>query len=645
MPALTTAAPAAPLIALVGLPNSGKTTVFNALTGSNYRTVNYPGSTVDCAIGAADLDNRRARVMDLPGITSLDGPSPDEQVAIRALFGDSPHGAPSVYVAIADSTQLPRHLYPAKRLIDAGYRVVVAVTMVDILNKRKHLSFDAEALSRELGCPVVRVDARTGVGLKELRRQTGLLLEAPTTDRAARPAPLSAGDISARYQFLENVTARVVTTSTSKTPLEHRLSICMPDPLTARLDRVFLHPAWGFLVFAAIMTAIFTSIFWLAQPMMDGIDRLFSAAAAWLQAVLPDVWLTRLLTDGVILGVGAVAVFIPQIVILFLALGFLEDSGYLSRGAMIVDKPLAMVGLSGRAFVPILSGFACAIPAMLSTRTIPSARERLLTIFILPLMVCSARLPVYGLLIAFLTPPGMAWLGGLGMTALYLFSVLAGLLAAALFGKIFRLEKSVRPSLLLELPAIRRPKLRVALATTYHRTKSYIQKAGGTILCIAVALWALTHLPPRTHLDESAQLAGSYAAVLGQWLEPVMRPLGLDWRVGVALICAFAAREVFVGALALVLMVSAGGDAIEGPLILAMRNATLADGSPLFTFSSCVGLIIFFGFALQCMSTVAVSRKETGGWYIPTVQLVAFTALAYLSALAAVQGLRWAGIA
>lgn len=633
-----------PLVALVGLPNSGKTTLYNALTGSNYRTVNYPGSTVEYAIGRGRIGGRMARIMDSPGISSLTIQSPDEEATVRALFGESPHGMPDAVVIVADATQLPRHLYPAKQMINAGHRVVIALTMVDILERRKKMWLDIATLSAELHCPVVRVDGRTGMGVEEVRQKISESLKSPRERPPARPAPLSPDEISSIYKNLEGIQIHSLRMENAQSDMEKRISVCMPDPLTDRIDRIFLHPVFGVVVFGAIMTAIFTAIFWMAQPMMDSVDRAVSLLAAAVAAVLPDAWLAHLLTDGVIMGVGAVAVFIPQIAILFLSLGVLEDSGYLSRGAMIVDRPLAAVGLSGRGFVPILSGFACAIPAMMSTRTIPSARERLLTIFILPLMVCSARLPVYGLLIAFLTPADKPWIGGLGLSALYLFSVVSGLIGAALFGRFLKLEKSRRPALLLELPSFRMPKFRVVFTSTYHRTKSYIQKAGGIILLIAVVLWVLTHFPSRPELTESEQLSGSLAGMAGQWIEPIMRPLGLDWRVGLALICSFAAREVFVGALTLVLLVTGTAVAGEGPLILAMRNAVLPDGSPLFTFSSCIGLILFFMFALQCMSTVAVSRQETGSWKIPGIQLVAFTGVAYLSALVAVQGLRFFGI-
>ncbi len=636
--------PAEGLIALIGMPNAGKTSTFNALTHSNFQTVNYPGSTVDYSVGTMALGARELSVMDVPGITSLAAQSQDETVAIQALFGESPHGFPSLFIALADATQLERHLYLARRLIVSGFNVIVAVTMGDILEQRKGLILDFEKLQEELGCPVVPFDGRTGAGVKPLRREIESALERKHTSRLEVPARPAAREISEHYSWLRDLSGRVIRPAGGASPgTDDPYALSKTDKLTASLDQWFLHPVFGLLIFALIMATLFTSIFWLAQPAMELVDRLFSAASTWVTTTLPDGWATRLLADGIILGSGAVAVFLPQIIVLFLILGFLEDSGYLARGAMIVDRSMRMIGLSGRSFVPVLSGFACAIPAMMAARAIPSRRERLMTVLILPLMLCSARLPVYGLLVAFLTPEGKPWIGGLTLTGLYILSATTGLLGGSLIGGVLGLKQQ-RATLLLELPALRRPKWNVVLITTFHRTKSYIRNAGTAILVIAIILWALTNFPASKSGSESDLLAGSYAAQIGQWIEPIMAPLSLDWRVGVAFICAFAAREVFVSALALVLMVSSG-DTLREPLLLAMREATLADGTPLFTVATCSGIIVYFIFALQCMATIAVSRKETGGWRIPIFQVVVYNLLGYALAVAMVQGLRFAGVA
>ncbi len=647
---------AQPLVALTGMPNSGKTTLFNALTGSRIQTANYPGSTVEHSEGKLNTGAGELRLLDVPGITSLSPSSQDEMIAVQALSGHSPPGIPEAYIAVVDATQLERHLYLARQLQGIGRPVLVAITMVDILEKGKGYRLDSSALERELGCPVVPVNGVSGLGIERLRQLIGELI-ADRDRQAGTPAhpnqPIefprpTFDEISESYRELKILSAKVlISIGKERAPAgsdQGRPGIDFPDSRTEKFDKIFLHPIFGIVVFAAIMAIIFTSIFTLAQPLMDLVDNLFAGMATILTGALPPSWFTSLLADGIITGVGALSIFLPQIFILFLFLGFLEDSGYLARGAMLVDRFLASVGLSGRAFVPMLSGFACAVPAMMAARTMGSRRERLLTIVILPLMLCSARLPVYGLLLAFLTPPDKPWIGGLSLTALYLFSASAGLVVAALLGRLLGFKKRDRAPLLLELPAIRRPMARVVFRTTLHRTLSYVQKAGPTILVVAVILWVLTHFPSQTGMSEAEQLAGSWAASLGHFLEPVMRPLGLDWRVGVALICAFSAREVFVSALALTLMVAATGDAVQSSLLLAMRNATLPDGSPLFTLASCIGLIVFFIFALQCMATLAVSRQESGGWRVPGLQLILYNAVAYMAAVITVQGLRLIGV-
>ena len=635
--------PSEGLIALIGMPNAGKTSTFNALTHSNFQTVNYPGSTVDYSVGSMTLDGRKLSVMDVPGINSLAAQSQDELVAIQALFGESPHGFPSLFIALADATQLERHLYLARRLILAGFNVIVTITMEDILGMRKGLALDFDVLREELGCPVIPFDGRTGKGVESLRREIAKALPRKHSSRLEVPPRPTPSEISEHYAWLRNLSGRVIRPARGAIESNDPYALSRTDRLTSSLDRWFLHPVFGLMIFGLIMASLFTSIFWLAQPAMELVDRLFSGTSAWVTASLPSGWLTRLLADGIILGSGAVAVFLPQIIVLFFILGFLEDSGYLARGAMIVDRSMRMIGLSGRSFVPVLSGFACAIPAMMAARAIPSRRERLMTVLILPLMLCSARLPVYGLLVAFLTPEGKPWIGGLTLTGLYILSATTGLVGGSLVGGVMGLKQQ-RATLLLELPALRRPKMKVVLITTLHRTKSYIRNAGIAILVIAVILWALTNFPAVEGASESDRLAASYAAQIGQWIEPIMAPLCLDWRVGVAFICAFAAREVFVSALALVLMVSTG-DTLRDPLLLAMREATRADGTPLFTIATCSGIIVYFIFALQCMATIAVSRKETGGWRIPIFQVVVYNILGYTLAVAVVQGLHFVGIA
>lgn len=635
-----------PLVGLFGLPNTGKTTVFNALTGSRFRTVNYPGTTVEYELGRITLEqNGEVRILDLPGVSNFTGNSPDEELTLDILFEESRHGRSDVYLAILDAAQIHRNLQMVKRLVDAGNPVIVVLTMVDLLEGRKKLSIDVRKLSEELGCPVVRIDKGSPAGIAQARKEIDLFLTRGVTYNPAKPGALNAAEIEERYESVNAIVEKVVLSRQRQGKTETLKCLHRADPLSELADRVFLHPVFGGLAFFGMMTLLFSSIFWVAAPLMDLVDKGFASLSTQVASALPETWpwLSGLLTDGIILGIGAIVVFLPQIAILFFILGLLEDSGYLARGALIVDRPLAAAGLSGRSFVPILSGFACAIPAMMAARNIPSRRERLLTIFILPLMLCSARLPVYGLLLAFLFPDNPFY-SGLGLTIFYLLSVLSGLVGALIAGRFIKKAKNDPPSLLLQLPPIRCPKLKNVLVHTYHQTKNFFVNAGKIIIVISLVLWVTLHFPYDPGLTEQEQIAQSYASKVGQLLEPIMRPLGLDWRVGVALICAFAAREVFVSALALMLLVSTG-DSVQANVLLAMSEATIGNtGDLLFTMSSCIGLSVFFVVAMQCMSTLAVSRKETGGWLMPAMQFTVFTVVAYLAAWIAVQGLRLVGV-
>jgi ferrous iron transport protein B len=394
---------------------------------------------------------------------------------------------------------------------------------------------------------------------------------------------------------------------------------------------------------------------------MDLVDGLFSNLNSLVAENLNTGWFTNLISDGLISGTGSVLVFVPQILILFIILGLLEDSGYLARGAMLIDKPLSKIGLNGRSFVPMLSGFACAIPAMIAARTIPNRKERLFTIFIIPLMSCSARLPVYALLIAYLIPAEKAWMGGIVLGGIYLFSMLSSIVVALVTNKFTKrlFSSNETSSFILELPAYRIPKLSSVLNHTYNSSKQYLLKAGPIILMFSLVLWFLTYFPninPEVdtkgmsteqvqNVERAERLENSFASDLGKFIQPIMTPIGMDWRVGVSLISAFAAREVFVSSMALTFKVTAEGDEAESSLLSSLRNAKIeATGEKLFTTATTIGLIVFFIFALQCLSTVAVSRKETGGWKIPILQVVTFTSLAYIMTFITVNGLRFLGI-
>lgn len=663
-----------PLITLVGPPNSGKTTLFNYLSGKNFKTVNYPGSTVEyytCKI--QDKYNIEANLLDSPGIISLNPNSPDEEVTINSLYNHPEFGVPDLVIATADSSQLSRHLLLTKQLLTAGFRVILVLTMRDLLEK-KGLKVNTDKLSKLLRCDVVIVNGRTGVGIDDLILKIEENLKGVTNNHCQPHTlsnELSKENLITLYSEIEDLTRAVI--EPIETPdlekINKELKILnpvliepslQPDLFTLKLDRILLHRRYGLIFFFLIMTTMFTSIFWLADPFMTMVDDFFSYLAQTSSELLGNTWYSHLISDGLISGTGSVLVFLPQILILFLILGLLEDTGYLARGAMMIDKPLSKIGLNGKSFVPMLSGFACAIPAMLAARTISNKRERLLTIFIIPLMSCSARLPVYVLLVAFLTPSDKPWFGGILLASIYLFSIISSIIVASLINKFSKklIKAEDNSSFILELPAYRIPKLKVVLKNSYINALHYIKRAGPIILLLSLIIWFLTYMPNHSpqidatglnqeeiiQLEKSERLATSYAAELGKFIQPIMTPLGMDWRIGVSLIAAFAAREVFVSSLALIFRVT-DDENIQSSLLTAMQTATNQEtGEPLFTTATVIGLVVFFVFALQCISTIAVSRKETGGWRIPILQLLIFTSTAYLFTLITVNGLRLLGI-
>ncbi len=670
-----------PLVSLVGPPNSGKTTLFNYLSGKNYKTVNYPGATVEYSVSRLlERFGLNANVVDTPGIISLLPGSPDEAVSINSLYSHPKLGTPDVIVVTVDSSQLSRHLLLVKQLLSCRFNVVIALTMLDIL-KRKDLSIDSQKLSGLLNCPVIEVDPRTGNGVNKLISEVETSISNYSQAEKDRITRLdgegSFKSLLQLYREIEiiekdvlirlNGTESAVNLKRANKQLKllvnpkAKVECKQIDRTTLKIDRILLHRIWGIFFFFLIMAVTFTSIFWLAQPLMDIVDSAFGFLSGAAFDILGNNWYGDLIANGIISGTGSVLVFVPQILILFLILGLLEDSGYLARGAMLIDKPLSRIGLNGKSFVPMLSGFACAIPAMMATRTIPNKRERFLTIFILPLMSCSARLPVYALLIAFLFPGDKSWMGGIMLACIYIFSVASSVIVAGIINKFKNtlIKTEDNSSFILELPAYRKPKFRVIAINTYHNAKHYLRKAGPIILGFSIILWFLTYFPntnPQVdssglskdqviQTESAARLSSSYAADLGKFIQPVMTPLGMDWRVGVSLIAAFAAREVFVSSLALIFKVTdENSDNFQNSMIKAMRQAEIdGSGQKLFTTSTIIGLVVFFIFALQCLSTVAVSRKETGGWRIPILQIIIFTSTAYILTFITVNGLRALG--
>lgn len=664
-----------PLITLVGPPNSGKTTLFNYLSGKNIKTVNYPGSTVEyytCKM--QDKFNIEANLLDSPGIISLNPNSPDEKVTITSLYSHPEFGVPDLVIATADASQLSRHLLLTKQLLVSGFNVLLVLTMKDLLEK-KGFKVNTDKLSKLLRCDVVIVNGRTGSGIDELvkniDKQIKNLKPASIPTPIYKPNETDKNSLFSLFEEIENLTKAVIepidVPDLNRANKEIKIlnpvleePTLQPDLLTIKLDKILLHKRYGLLFFFLIMTTMFTSIFWLADPFMTLVDDFFSILAQTSSELLGNTWYSHLISEGLISGTGSVLVFLPQILILFLILGLLEDTGYLARGAMMIDKPLSKIGLNGKSFVPMLSGFACAIPAMLAARTISNRRERILTIFIIPLMSCSARLPVYVLLVAFLTPSDKPWLGGILLASIYVFSIVSSIIVASIINKFSKtlIKTDDNSSFILELPAYRIPKLNVVIKNSYINALHYIKRAGPIILLLSMIIWFLTYMPNHSpiidtsglneeeiiQLEKSERLATSYAAELGKFIQPIMSPLGMDWRIGVSLIAAFAAREVFVSSLALIFRVTDDQN-IQSSLLTAMRTAINQDtGEPLFTTSTVIGLIVFFIFALQCISTIAVSRKETGGWRIPLLQLLIFTSTAYLLTLITVNLLHLIGI-
>lgn len=611
--------------ALVGPPNAGKTTLYNWLTGSSFATVNYPGSTVEYSVGETlEIYGDRMCAVDTPGIYSLFPKSPEEKVTVDALFKGN---KPEIVVAVVDATQLARHLVLVKQLTESGFRVVVALTMVD-LAKKQGIEVNIQKLSQALSVSVVPIDGRLGGGVRELVAAMSAELAKPSKD----VKPL--GDWNA--EKIEKLHRDLAIVADSVVVGKKNVTLYRIDETTAKLDSWLLHPVFGIFFFLLIMGTLFSSIYWMAAPLMDAVDGGFSAFGDWLLTVTGEGLFGDFVSKGLIAGLGSVLVFVPQIFILSLGMIILEDWGYLARAATIIDRPLSKLGLNGRSFVPLLSGYACAIPAMMAARTISSKRERFLTIFVIPLMSCSARLPVYALLLGFLFQGKPAWQPGLALLGLYVMSAFVGAVAATIAAKIYR--ETEKSWFMLELPVYRSPVPVHVLKNAYRRTMSYVRKAGPAILVFSLVIWAGTTFPHYEMTDAPQRLANSYMASAGKTIEPVMEPMGADWRVGVGLMAAFAAREVFVASLALIFNITdEDEDSMTGSLLNSMGSAVNSAGQPLFTTASVLGLIVFFMIALQCLSTVAVSKKETGSWKFASLQLVAFTLFAYVAAVATVQ--------
>ncbi len=598
------------LVALVGPPNSGKSTLFNRLTGLRQRVANFPGVTVEERRGRARLEGDREVVLvDLPGVYSLVPHSEDERVTRDVLVGEMEGMArPDAVLLILDSTNLNRHLVLAAPILALGLPTLVVLNMADELSSRGG-AVDAEALATRLGVPVALVSASKGEGIEMVREFLSGAVGVP----AARDLPVLA-DIPKCRQWAVAIGDKA------------RYAAPAPPVWTRRLDAVFLHPVAGPLVFLAVVVTVFQTIFSAARPLMDAVDHAVQASGAWLSGLLAPSLLKSLLLEGVWGGVGSVVIFLPQILLLFLFIGLLEDSGYLARAALIADRTMRKAGLQGKSFLPLLSAYACAVPAVLASRTIENKRDRIATILIAPFMTCSARLPVYTLIIAAFLPERPLLGPFLGTRAAAMLGLyLLGFLAA--FGTARLLKSSVLKSdgapFLLEMPPYRRPTLRQIGLRMYDRAKIFLHRAGTVILGVAVVLWILAHLPLSG--GKIPEIGSSIAGTIGRAIEPFVRPLGFDWRIGIGIVMSLAAREVIVGTLGTLYGMDpkAGSEGLQA----ALRHDLTAGGA--------VALLVFFAFAMQCLSTVAVVRRETGGWRWPAIQFAYMGLLAYSGAYVA----------
>ncbi|GAB4199238.1 MAG: ferrous iron transport protein B [Sandaracinaceae bacterium] len=725
------AAPRRRRVVVAGNPNAGKTTLFNALTGSRARTGNYPGITVERRTAQLEVEGLAVTLVDVPGTCSLSARSAEEQVAIDEILPRRGH-APDLVLFVADAGALERHLYLAVQILEAGLPLVLCLNMIDEA-RAVGTRVDVEGIGAALGVPTVAVSARTGEGLDRLRAVLATQLrEGPSPP----PAPIvPSGRLAERLGEIEGVVAKVWppppgapprhTAALARwallslgddelddVPSELRAAVVHADrdladgqtPLdellvgaryarvdelvrgfvvraptarrtSERIDAVLTHPVGGLLVFVGVMAVLFQALFAWSEPLVGGIEALVALAQDQARALLPEGPLAELIADGVIAGAGNVIVFVPQIALLSLFIVVLEDSGYLARVAFVIDRVMNGVGLHGKAFVPLLSGFACAVPAVMATRTMENRRDRLVTMLALPLMSCSARLPVYALVVAVAFPPGTRTFlgveaGALALLAMYVLSVITTLGAAAVLKR--TVLKGPRPPLLLELPPYRWPQASNVLRTVGERIGSFVANAGTIIAAITIVLWALLSFPrdeeaerafaaraavaaslaegPRAEALASiereqaeARMEHSIAGRLGRALEPAIEPLGFDWKIGVGLIASFAAREVLVGTLGIVYGVGTDADETSEGLRDRLRAARRRDGSPLFTPLTGLSLMVFFVLAAQCMSTLAAVKRESGSWKWALFMVAYMNTLAYVASLVVYQGGRALG--
>ena len=646
-------------IALVGNPNAGKTSLFNQLTGLRAQTANFPGTTVEHRRGQIELSGRPTTLIDLPGLYTLDAVTPDEQVAVDALSNDLPAGSRiDAMLIVLDATNLERNLFLASQILNLNRPTVVALNMIDLAEKH-HLQVDVAELSARLGCPVVPISARSGQGLDALRTSLENLVcleSAPASPpELATCGSCSGCQYSSRYSWAEQVGAATLSGDTAAGGRQ-----------SEAIDRFLTHRFVGLVAFATTMLLTFLLIFWMAQYPMKWIDALFGFLSATTAQWLPEGDLSSLVCNGIIGGVGGMLVFLPQICILFFLLALLEDSGYLARAAFVMDRLMHRVGLPGKAFVPLLSAHACAIPAIMATRVIEDRRDRLATILVLPLMTCSARLPVYAMVMGLMFPASPLQ-ASLLFVAAYALGIVTALVMAWFF-KSTLLKGKTRP-LIIELPNYRVPSLRNALLQTIDRAWAFVKTAGTTILAISVIIWILSAYPKTPLLQmpvevqqQVAQLQAegdsngaellmkqicleySFAGRIGHSIEPLFAPLGFDWKMSVGVLSSFAAREVIISTMAVLYGIADDDPEKNNKLLDRLRRSHHSDGSPVFTSASCLSLLVFFVLAMQCLPTQVVTRRETGTWKWAALQFGYMSVLAYSAALVTYQTALYCGL-
>lgn len=690
-------------IALVGNPNSGKSSIFNSLTGLNQKIGNFPGVTVDKKTGVSNIsESLKAYIIDLPGTYSLYPKRHDEWVSYKVLLNQDKEVSADIFLLIADASNLKRNLLFCSQLIDLKKPVVVVLTMMD-LAKKKNIQIDIAGLERELGVPVIPVNPRKNKGLKELKKaieQTAEnLYKTPARDfiDSNAFAPDAIKEIHNRFpgfsdyraihylinhenfdldeatqDVIENIEIRnkFNPTRTQAEEIVQRYgrikyimqqTVVEADPLqkalfTEKLDNILLHRTWGYLILITVLFLLFQSIFWVAQYPMDAIEWSFAKLGGFLGSILSQGWFSDVLINGVLAGLSGIMIFVPQIMILFGLITLLEDTGYMARISFLTDKLMRKAGLNGKSVMPMISGFACAVPAIMSARNIENKKERLLTIMCTPLMSCSARLPVYTILIALIIPQhlyfGFLSLQGLVMMALYLLGTVMALLTAYIF-KWF-IKSIERSFFILELPVYREPRWKNIFYTMVEKAKVFVFNAGKIIMVISLLLWVLSSYGPKERMKEASEkyetlaaknplqagqfnkekktalLENSYAGILGKAIEPIITPLGYDWKIGIALITSFAAREVFVGTMATLYSVGEDKDKDNTTLRQKMQAAVRDDGTKVYNVATGLSLLVFYVLAMQCMSTLAVVKRETRSWKWPIIQLVYMTGLAYV---------------